>query len=191
MAHTQQLDGIHHITAVAASAAANVVFYETVLGLRLVKQTVNFDDPYTYHLYYGDNDGTPGTILTFFPWEQLPQGRPGAGMVTGVAFSVARKAIDYWRVRLIEHGVGVNESIRFGDPVLSFSDPDGLPLELVGVRVADILDKTDKAITGFHSATATVTDASATRTLLALTSSSHASERPIPSLVPHWSGSSK
>ena len=81
-----KISGIHHITAVTSSAAENLAFYETTLGLRLVKQTVNFDDPYTYHLYYGDAQGAPGTILTFFPWENLPQGKPGAGMVTAIAF---------------------------------------------------------------------------------------------------------
>ncbi len=74
-----KISGIHHLTAIAASAAENLAFYETVLGLRLVKQTVNFDDPSIYHLYYGDTEGTPGTILTFFPWENLPRGRAGAG----------------------------------------------------------------------------------------------------------------
>ena len=90
------ISGIHHITAIASSAADNLKFYEQVLGLRLVKQTVNFDDPYTYHLYYGDARGGPGTILTFFPCENLPAGRPGAGMVSAIAFAVPSPSIDFW-----------------------------------------------------------------------------------------------
>ncbi|BDD86021.1 VOC family protein [Desulfofustis limnaeus] len=105
MSHSLAIGGIHHITAIAGSAAANLAFYEQVLGLRLVKQTVNFDDPFTYHLYYGDERGTPGTILTFFPWQDLPRGRVGAGMVASVAFSIPAPAIDYWRNRLQQHRI--------------------------------------------------------------------------------------
>ena len=159
----QNISGIHHITAVASSAAENLVFYEKTLGLRLVKQTVNFDDPHTYHLYYGDAQGTPGTILTFFPWENLPQGRPGAGMVTAVAFSIPSKAIDFWTQRLAAAGFKTKTEDRFGDPVVRFSDPHGLPIELIGISqrpstmfwedgpIAEV-----HAITGFHSATATL-----------------------------------
>ncbi len=163
MHNRQNISGIHHITAVASSAADNLTFYEKTMGLRLVKQTVNFDDPYTYHLYYGDGHGSPGTILTFFPWENLLQGRPGAGMVTAVAFSIPRNSIEFWRQRISSAGIKVNTEKRFGDPIVRFSDPHGLPIELIGISqrtstmfwedgpIAEV-----HAITGFHSATATL-----------------------------------
>jgi predicted esterase/catechol 2,3-dioxygenase-like lactoylglutathione lyase family enzyme len=167
MEKNQAIKGIHHITAVTASAEVNLHFYESVLGLRLVKQTVNFDDPYTYHLYYGDTAGTPGTIITFFPWEDLPQGRPGAGMVAAIAFAVAVGAMDDWRRRLSHHGLSVREGKRFGEPTLSFADPHGLPLELVGVGDTDGGGDPGNRIMGFHSATAVVTDDTAITHLLA------------------------
>jgi glyoxalase family protein len=157
------ITGIHHITAISSSAAENLDFYTRVLGLRLVKQTVNFDDPYTYHLYYGDTQGSPGTILTFFPWENLPQGRPGAGMITAVAFAVPRDAMDFWMTRLDAAGLQVQTTQRFGEPVLQFSDRHGLPLELIGTdeRPAVAAWKNGpvggpNAIIGFHSATMTL-----------------------------------
>ena len=167
------ITGIHHITAVASSAAENLAFYQTTLGLRLVKKTVNFDDPHTYHLYYGDGRGTPGTILTFFPWEQLPPGRPGAGMVTAVAFAVDRSSFDYWAGRVAAAGRPVNRRQRFGEPVLSFSDPHGLPLELIGLDKPPSVTAWESgpvegphAIRGFHSATATVVTDGAVQALL-------------------------
>jgi glyoxalase family protein len=157
------IPAIHHITAITPSATENLAFYENVLGLRLVKQTVNFDDPYTYHLYYGDARGTPGTILTFFPWENLPQGRPGAGMVTAIAFSIPLQAMDFWSTRLRRLACDLQTGERFGDPVLRFSDPHGLPLELIGqseppetaCRPTGPI-AAEHGITGFHSATATL-----------------------------------
>ena len=92
----KNISGIHHITAVASSAKENLKFYEDILALRLVKQTVNFDDPFTYHLYYGDSQGSPGTILTFFPWENLPPGKPGTGMVTAINFAAPHNSVDFW-----------------------------------------------------------------------------------------------
>ena len=165
MDETTGINGIHHITAVTSSAADNLAFYESVMGLRLVKQTVNFDDPYTYHLYYGEGEGAPGTILTFFPWERLPQGRPGAGMVTAVAFAVAPDALGHWRARLTTRGIAITERRRFGDPVLAFTDPHGLHLEMVGTDEAGDA-AASPGITGFHSATAVVNDGAATRRLL-------------------------
>jgi glyoxalase family protein len=103
----QATSGIHHITAISSTAEENLDFYERFLGLRLVKQTVNFDDPHTYHLYYGDAVGTPGTILTFFPWEHMLAGCSGAGMIVATAFSIPHEAIDYWGERLNKAGVGV------------------------------------------------------------------------------------
>jgi glyoxalase family protein len=155
--------GIHHITAIASSAADNLGFYEGVLGLRLVKQTVNFDDPYTYHLYYGDARSAPGTLLTFFPWENLPRGMPGAGMVTAIAFAVPRTALDFWRQWLRDAGCELKEEERFGEPLLGFTDPHGLPLELVGLASPpataywrDGPVPYAHAICGVHSATATL-----------------------------------
>lgn len=168
-----RISGIHHITAIASSARENLAFYEQLLGLRLVKKTVNFDDPTTYHLYYGDAHGSPGTILTFFPWERLPGGKPGAGMVTAVAFAVARNAIDYWLKRLQANAVATKQTERFGDPVIAFTDPHGLPLELVGVSqpIASAQWENSaipaaQAITGFHSATTLLKRLDPTRTLL-------------------------
>ena len=160
---TQTISGIHHITAISSSARENLAFYETTLGLRLVKQTVNFDDPTTYHLYYGDDRGTPGTLLTFFPWDRLPQGTVGAGMVTAVAFAVPRESLEFWLERLSAAGIGVATAERFGEPVIRFADPHGLPLELIGIaRPPGAAPREtgtvpgEQAITGFHSATATL-----------------------------------
>ncbi len=168
-----EIRGIHHITAIAASAVENLTFYETVLGLRLVKQTVNFDDPYTYHLYYGDADGSPGTIMTFFPWEDLPRGRAGAGMVTAVAFAVPAASVPFWKDWLHRHGVAYRENHRFGAQVLEFEDPHGLTLELEAVRDLPAIVPwsgsplpVDHAIRGFHSATAVTPDPEPTETLL-------------------------
>jgi glyoxalase family protein len=164
MTDEKHISGIHHITAIASAAAENRHFYESILGLRLVKQTVNFDDPFTYHLYYGDAQGTPGTILTFFPWEDLPQGRPGAGMVTAISFAVPDRSIDFWNQRLRDNGVSTKMDERFSDPVIRLTDPHGLAIELTGTRGhpstvhwKDGPVSEPNAIMGFHSATATVT----------------------------------
>ncbi len=151
------ISGIHHITAVTASAAENYRFYTRVLGLRLVKKTVNFDDPFTYHLYYGDEMGNPGTILTFFPWEQIAQGKPGTGMVSAIAFAAPLSSIDHWNRRLNEYGIDVVADRRFDEPVIRFRDPHGLPLEIIGTPPradldADVPDSPTSVI-GFHSAT--------------------------------------
>src|SRR5271154_5322315 len=119
------LPGLHHVTAITADAQKNIDFYCGVLGLRLVKLTVNFDDPGSYHLYYGDELGRPGTILTFFAWPGAYRGRIGAPQVTTTAFAVPQNSIDYWSNRLRENKVEI-ESLeqRFGQPVLRFADPD-------------------------------------------------------------------
>jgi glyoxalase family protein len=124
--------GIHHITAIAGDARRNVDFYTRVLGLRLIKKTVNFDDPGAYHLYYGDEGGSPGTILTFFPWAGVPQGRAGPGQAVEIGFLAPVGSLGYWTHRLLEHGVP-HEAVadRLGDRVLPFRDPDGLHLSLV------------------------------------------------------------
>lgn len=116
--------GIHHITAICGEPQRNLDFYAGLLGLRLVKLTVNFDDPGTYHLYYGDGVGQPGTILTFFPWPDAPKGRPGTGQVTQTSFAIPRSATMFWSKRLAEAGVRATEPYdRFGEQVLSFRDP--------------------------------------------------------------------
>src|SRR5579863_2528033 len=102
------IKGLHHITAIAGNAKKNFDFYTGVLGLRLVKKTVNFDDPHTYHLYYGDKVGTPGTILTFFPWEGVSPGRKGARQVTEIGYSVPENSLDFWVKRLEDHHVIFN-----------------------------------------------------------------------------------
>ena len=167
------ISGIHHITAITSSAIDNLRFYEEVLGLRLVKQTVNFDDPHTYHLYYGDAQGSPGTILTFFPWENLPPGRIGTGMVTAINLAIPRQSIAFWIERLRNYNLPAKMADRFGEPVIKLSDPHGLPLELTGT---DFLPATahwkegpidaSHAIRGIHSATATLTSLEDSNTLL-------------------------
>jgi glyoxalase family protein len=161
MNNNSNISGIHHITVIASSASENLAFYENVLGLRLVKKTVNFDDPYTYHLYYGDSKGSPGTIITFFPWEKLPRGKAGAGMVTAVAFAIPSGSVDYWRKRLNGHGIETNESKRFGGSLIQFEDPHGLGLELVEMEnvpatsaLSDGFIAPAHRILGLHSATA-------------------------------------
>src|SRR5215208_3702629 len=124
--------GIHHVTAIADDPQENVDFYAGVLGLRLVKKTVNFDDPESYHLYYGDATGSPGTIMTFFSWPGARRGRIGTGQVTATSFAVPEDSLGYWTERLIEHGIRYEQpEKRFGETVLLFRDPDGLAVELV------------------------------------------------------------
>src|SRR5688572_20487706 len=107
---TPSIPGIHHITAIAGDPQRNLDFYTTVLGLRLVKLTVNFDDPGTYHFYFGNENGTPGSILTFFPWPDAPRGVVGSGHVTAITFAVPTGSLAYWRSRLSAHGVKVNDA---------------------------------------------------------------------------------
>ena len=131
--------GIHHVTAIASDPQKNIDFYTQILGLRLVKLTVNFDDPTTYHLYFGDEIGRPGTILTFFPWPNAPRGHRGTGQVVATSFLIPRHSIDYWLDRLKSQKVPVQgPTKRFNDTeeVLTLYDPDGLELELVDNRSA-------------------------------------------------------
>lgn len=129
--------GIHHVTAIAGDAARNRSFYADVLGLRLVKRTVNFDDPGTWHLYFGDATGAPGSLMTFFPWANATPGRAGVGDVMRTTFRVPAGSIGYWTHRFVEWGVR-HETVarRFGDSVIDFQDPDGTRLALVGVGAA-------------------------------------------------------
>ncbi len=124
--------GAHHVTAIAGDPQQNVDFYAGVLGLRLVKKTVNFDDPSSYHLYYGDAGGNPGTIMTFFSWPQAPRGRSGAGQIGATSFAVPEDSLGYWTQRLVEHGIRFGAPTRrFDKTVLAFEDPDGLAIEIV------------------------------------------------------------
>src|SRR4051794_21591705 len=170
---TKEILGIHHITAIASEPQANVDFYVGLLGLRLVKLTVNFDDPGTYHLYYGDGAGNPGTILTFFPWPSARRGRHGTGQVTETAFAVPEGSAGFWTKRLAQKGVIAQPSERFGEKVLSFSDPDGMKVEIIesaNVRAerayVDGPIPIQHAIHGFHSATLSVEGYQKTATLL-------------------------
>ena len=155
------MSGIHHVTAIAGRAGRNLDFFSRVLGLRLVKKTVNFDDPGTYHLYYGDEQGQPGTILTFFPWEHAAPGHLGVGETQETAFRIPAASLGYWTHRLLEKGVthGAPEK-RFGDTVLPFTDPDGMRFALVGVPGAEHETgrsngeiPAEHAIRGFHGVT--------------------------------------
>jgi glyoxalase family protein len=166
--------GIHHVTAIAGSAPKNVDFYTRVLGLRLVKKTVNFDDPGTYHLYYGDEAGQPGTILTFFPWAQVAPGRLGVGETQETVFRVPEGSIGYWTHRFIAEGVA-HQALekRFGETVLSFKDGDGMRLALVAIPgiesepgwTAGIIPA-EHAIRGFHSVSLLLGDAAPTGAIL-------------------------
>ena len=151
-----QTTGIHHVTAISGVPQRNVDFYAGTLGLRLVKKTVNFDDPETYHLYYGDGAGNPGTVMTFFPWAHAPGGRIGAGQLVVTSYSIPAASLGYWTERLVERGVRFERPRdRFGDTVLSFEDPDRLRIELVtaeDVRPgrADGPVREEHSIRGFH-----------------------------------------
>lgn len=127
------VNGIHHVTAVAGSPQDNYDFYTKMLGLRLVKKTVNFDDPNTYHLYFGNEVGSPGTIITFFPWgEQGLRGRRGNGQVTTISFSIQPDSISFWLERLKNLNIVFTDPFkRFNEEVILFEDPDGIELELV------------------------------------------------------------
>ena len=168
--------GLHHVTAIASDPQRNLDFYTDVLGLRFVKRTVNFDDPGTYHFYFGDDAGSPGTIITFFPWPGARRGVAGAGEVTHTAFSVPAASIAYWHQRLQGKGVLVEHTgRRFEEDVLILADPDGMKLELVGTadapaytnapRTSDV--PPEHSIRGFSGVTMLMRDATATAETLA------------------------
>lgn len=156
---SNNITGLHHVTALTSDAQKNVDFYAGLLGLRLVKKTINFDAPDVYHLYYGDEEGQPGTILTFFPFNGIPKGRKGKGQLTVTSFSIPEKAIDYWMKRLTKFGIPFeNPSERFEDEVFIYlEDNDGLGIELIanksderkGFSYGQI--PIEHAIKGFHS----------------------------------------
>lgn len=166
--------GLHHITAIANLAQRNFDFYTRVLGLRMVKKTVNFDDPGTYHFYYGDEKGNAGTILTFFPWEGIGKGRNGAGMATEIAYSIPKDSIEFWMDRFGQNNVLTGESVeRFGEIYYPFLDPDGLNLSLVlsngnDERTGWSTDEVSKeyATKGFHNSTLTLRELDPTAKVL-------------------------
>jgi glyoxalase family protein len=167
------MSGIHHVTTISGGAERNLDFFTRVLGLRLVKKTVNFDDPGTYHLYYGDAQGQPGTILTFFPWEHAAPGVLGVGETQETAFRIPRAAIGFWMHRFIDKGVPHAREDRFGESVVTFRDPDGMRFALVGVAGAESEPswsgggiEADNAIRGFHGVTLLVKDAAPTAAIL-------------------------
>lgn len=166
--------GLHHVTAIAGDPQKNVDFYVTGLGLRLVKKTVNFDDPGTYHLYYGDEQGRPGSLITFFPWRGVPRGRIGAGQSTSTAFSVPAGALGWWTEHFAALGVEASvTSTSSEEERLSVRDPDGLQLDLVASTLEDPRDPWDSAsvpdeyaIRGQHSSVLTVRRPDATIAVL-------------------------
>jgi glyoxalase family protein len=166
--------GIHHVTAIAGPAQRNLDFYTRTLGLRFVKKTVNFDDPGTYHFYFGDETGSPGTILTFFPWEHAAPGRLGVGETQETVFRVPEGAIGYWTHRFIEKGVAHDAIVRrFGETILSFRDPDGMRLALIGVPGIDAEPAwsggdvpAEFVIRGFHSVNLLLKEAAPTGAIL-------------------------
>jgi glyoxalase family protein len=126
------LPGIHHVTCICGDVQRNVDFFVGVLGLRFIKQTVNFDVPDTYHLYYGDYVGTPGSAMTYFGWPHLPPGAQGAGQVRHVSFAVPPESLDFWSARLAASGLERARTRRFDTEIITLADPDGIAVELVG-----------------------------------------------------------
>jgi glyoxalase family protein len=167
--------GIHHITAIAGDVKRNFEFYSKILGLRFIKKTVNFDDPGTYHFYFGDEVGSAGTILTFFPWGQgIQQGRKGSGMATEIGYSVPVGSIDFWMKRFEHYNVIYNKPAeKFGEKYLTFLDPDGLKLELIESKTPDTRKawetneiNSNVGLKGFHNITLTLNNTKATATIL-------------------------
>ena len=166
--------GLHHITAIASNAKNNFEFYTNVLGLRIVKKTVNFDDPGTYHFYYGNEEGTPGTILTFFPWEGIGQGKTGVGQATEIGYSVPEGSLDFWIDRFKKLNVSFGEKDeKFGEIFLPFKDPDGLNISLIVPNKIDERKpwetsaiKTENAAKGIYNVTLTLKKIDATAKIL-------------------------
>lgn len=167
------IKGLHHVTSMAGDAQTNNDFFTKTLGLRRVKKTVNFDAPDVYHLYYGDEVGTPGSVMTYFPFPNMPKGRPGTGEVGITGYAVPEGALGYWKQRLTQHKVaGLTEGAAFGAQTLGFRGPDGEQFSLIeapgdtrpgwtGNGVSG-----DHAIRGFHSASMRLRDEGATAELL-------------------------
>jgi glyoxalase family protein len=157
-----KIAGLHHVTAIASDPQRNLDFYVGLLGLRFVKRTINFDDPGTYHFYFGDRRGTPGTILTFFPWPGLRRGIRGTGQIEATAFAISPDSIGFWLDRFKQqHVTAERASPRFGEEVIRFTDPDGLLLELIGASALASVDHwadgpvpPEHSLHGFHGVSA-------------------------------------
>ncbi len=169
-----RLHGIHHITAIASDPQRNVDFYTQILGLRFAKRTVNFDDPSTYHLYFGDRTGRPGTAITFFAWPGARRGSRGTGQVIAASFAIPSGSLDFWKSRFEERHI-FSEQLpsRFEASAIRLTDPDGLPLELIEAEQLDDIDLKYEseapnkfAIHGFHAPTLEVQQAKPTKELL-------------------------
>src|SRR4029077_6650279 len=158
----REIPGLHHVTAIASDPQRNLDFYVGLLGLRFGNGTVNFDDPGTYHFYFGDQRGTPGTILTFFPWPGTRRGIRGTGQVEAIAFAIPPSSIGYWLERLKQQHVTAEETpTRFGEEVVRLVDPDGLMIELIAstsqVQIEPWSDSpvpAEHMLRGFHSVSA-------------------------------------
>jgi glyoxalase family protein len=169
-----QILGLHHVTAIASDAQRNYNFYTRVLGLRFLKKTVNFDDPTTYHFYFGDESGSAGTILTFFPWTGMAPGRRGTHMATEIGYSVPEGSLDFWIKRFEQHHITYNKPAeKFGEQYLTFLDPDGLKLELTVAQRPDprqpwTTSEVEAAVAtkGFHNVTLTLANIKGTADLL-------------------------
>lgn len=181
---TLTTQGLHHVTAIGGDPQRNLEFYIRTLGLRLVKRTVNFDDPGTYHFYFGDELGRPGTLLTFFPWPDAPQGRRGAGQVTTTTFAVPAGSLDWWQSRLRQDGREANLVAANDEKALVFEDPDGLQLALAEAPGDDRPAWTqgsvgaEQAIRGLHAVTLTVADAKPTVEMLGVLGMAQVDEGP-------------
>lgn len=167
------ITGLHHVTAIASDPQRNIDFYAGLLGLRMVKRTVNFDDPSAYHLYYGDEAGSPGSIVTFFYWPgHAARGRIGPGQSVAMVFSAAPDALEFWQRRLALQNVDTSGLTRLGERALRFADPDGIPLEIVAVENDPRLGWTGSgidaafALRGFHTTTLAARAAGPTESVL-------------------------
>ncbi|HLF87785.1 MAG TPA: ring-cleaving dioxygenase [Anaerolineales bacterium] len=168
------IQGLHHITAVASDPQNNVDFFHLILGQRLIKRTVNFDDPGTYHFYYGDEIGTPGTIMTYFPWQHVRQGKPGNGETGAVGYTIRPESIGFWQSWLKKNGISVGEiETRFGADVLTFEDPGGMAMELIASDEPATLHHWEAgpipefhALKGFHGVTLWLDEVEPTANLL-------------------------
>ena len=169
----REIPGLHHVTAIASDPQRNLDFYVGLFGLRFVKRTINFDDPGSYHFYFGDNRGTPGTILTFFPWPGAHRGIRGTGQIEATAFAISRDSIGYWVERCKQQHVTAEKVPRFGEEAIRFTDPDGLLLELIASNSLPAVEPwpdspipAENAIRGFHSVSAAVEGYESTARLL-------------------------
>jgi glyoxalase family protein len=170
----KKIAGLHHVTAIASDPQRNLDFYVGLLGLRLVKRTINFDDPGTYHFYFGDARGTPGTILTFFPWPGARRGHRGVGQIEGTAFAISSGSVGYWLDRFREQHVTAEKTpTRFSEEVIRFTDPDGLLLELIASDSSgnteswiDSVVPPEHSLRGFHSVSAALEGYEGTAKLL-------------------------